>query len=427
MPAHLPRHRQDSLPTRWAEGVAHPRNVLALSFTVVPTLCVFAGKSTVPTLLAVTVLALPGALLHGWRPSRPSLATLALAAAASAWVGIASLWSFDPGDSLFTGVRVLSLIAVAWVLSDIAVRVPSRRDPDGRRLARCAVIGLAVAAAVLLIEMLSDMGVKSAVTGLWEDDPVSGSEANRGGTFILIALWLVLPLSALATARPRMVAIGLFVLSCSAVAVAESGTNQVALLTGAAFFGLAWLGRPVRLGLWASAVAVGLVAMPWLAQAMYDAGLHQIDALATSIQHRFFIWNHVSDWALERPWTGWGYDSSSAFSNRGVEPWPGYSSVIPLHPHNAALQIWLELGVVGVSLASALVLRIVQGTESAGVRWAPWLGAAAMSALVAANLGYGIWQTQWIAALAWLGCYGRLAVALAPGAWRPRSGDRPRR
>jgi hypothetical protein len=37
-----------------------------------------------------------------------------------------------------------------------------------------------------------------------------------------------------------------------------------------------------------------------------------------------------------------------------------------------------------------------------------------MSALVAANLGYGIWQTQWIAGLAWLACYARIAVTITP-------------
>jgi O-antigen ligase len=402
---------------RLKEAFVHPNLVLAISLITVPALAVFAGKSTVPTLIAATVLAVPSALFQGWRPSRPSLSSLALGAATSGWAAAASLWSFDPAEALSTELRIVCLVVLAWVLGDIAARTPTRRGPGRRCLARCAIAGLAIASAVLLVEMTFEMPIKTAVTGLWGEAQADGSETNRGGTFILVALWLVLPLTAAATSRAASLALALAVLTGAALAVAESGTNQLAVLGGAAFFGLALLGARVRLTLWACVIFIAVIAVPWLSQASFDAGIHNFDGLWTSAQHRLFIWNYASEWALEKPLTGWGYDSSSEFSNRGIEPWPEYSSVIPLHPHNATLQIWLEMGAVGAVLAVAVVVRIAQCTEDAGAIWAPWLGAATVSALIAANLGYGIWQTQWVAALAWLTCYARLAVSIPLEGW----------
>ena len=51
------------------------------------------------------------------------------------------------------------------------------------------------------------------------------------------------------------------------------------------------------------------------------------------------IWRFVSGEVLSHPLIGWGMDASRM--------WP---NLIPLHPHNAALQVWLELGAVGAAI-----------------------------------------------------------------------------
>jgi O-antigen ligase len=78
---------------------------------------------------------------------------------------------------------------------------------------------------------------------------------------------------------------------------------------------------------------------------------------------------------------------------------------MPLHPHNAALQIWLEAGGIGAALTSLFVLLAL---STAARRWPlsrPGAAASlsfAVAALLIAGLSYGIWQTWWLATL-WLG------------------------
>ena len=74
---------------------------------------------------------------------------------------------------------------------------------------------------------------------------------------------------------------------------------------------------------------------------------------------------------------------------------------MPLHPHNAALQVWLELGAPGAALF-ALLAAAFWGAL-ARVEWPPMFAAAAGASLTIAFIDcfatYGIWQEWWLGTL----------------------------
>ena len=83
-----------------------------------------------------------------------------------------------------------------------------------------------------------------------------------------------------------------------------------------------------------------------------------------------------------------------------------YRTVIvamPLHPHNAALQVWLELGFVGAILLAALCGGVPLACQRA--TWSRASVAAALAtfstAYVLAMLSFSLWQSRWNALL-WL-------------------------
>src|SRR3546814_645979 len=92
---------------------------------------------------------------------------------------------------------------------------------------------------------------------------------------------------------------------------------------------------------------------------------------------------------------------------------------IPLHPHNVVLQIWVELGLVGLVLLPAYCLLVLRSVA----RWATFPQALALgafaSAWVIANVSYGMWQGRWMMTMA---ISALLMIALA--ADRPADADR---
>ena len=81
---------------------------------------------------------------------------------------------------------------------------------------------------------------------------------------------------------------------------------------------------------------------PFFAELLNASGWQNAAWLPESSRHRVEIWNAVADLIVQKPLLGWGFDASRAI---GVG--------VPLHPHNASLQVLLELGAVGGVIAVA--------------------------------------------------------------------------
>jgi O-antigen ligase len=128
-------------------------------------------------------------------------------------------------------------------------------------------------------------------------------------------------------------------------------------------------------------------------------------AVPLSWSMRMTFWSHTVDWIGDHPLRGWGLDASRMFG-------PG----IVLHPHDDALQLWLELGVLGVLLAAGIwwsaVSRLARAERD--------IGAAAVTAsagvyLLFGALNFGVWQEWWLALAALIA----VAAALMAGGAAP--------
>ncbi|HAQ35120.1 MAG TPA: hypothetical protein DCQ53_07150, partial [Alphaproteobacteria bacterium] len=152
-------------------------------------------------------------------------------------------------------------------------------------------------------------------------------------------------------------------------------------------------------GLVAGTFIVVPLTLPGLIGALPDSLL---DSLPTSWVMRLEIWEYTSDQLGERLWAGWGLDASRVLGGpaeiRGVS-----FDLLPLHPHNAALNVWLETGGFGAMLLAFALVMI--GGRVAGAPRLSRLQAASIAWVVTVHTvlimgSYGVWQDWLLASVA---------------------------
>jgi O-antigen ligase len=265
-----------------------------------------------------------------------------------------------------------------------------------RRLTFLLLIGMALGIAMVAVELAT----AGALSSLFSDRAYRPTQLNQ--TSVSLAL-LVLPASALLIFLGHAVFAILLAAVTAATVYELAGTAAKAvLLAGLAIGLLLYRARPVvaRIAL-AISVAAIIAAPLTFARLERLPGLGETaDSFKISAGHRLLIWSFAGDRIAERPVTGWGLDSSRAIPG-GDDPIRPRETWMPLHPHNAALQVWLELGAPGAALF-ALLAAIVWGAL-ARVEWPPLFAAAAGASLTIAFVEcfatYGIWQEWWIGTL----------------------------
>ena len=323
---------------------------------------------------------------------------------------LSAVWAIDPATSLDRAVRLVVESLEGLLLLDAAARLA----PDARRRVLGALtVGLALTVALFVIDALTGGAVMHALHGVKPP-----TVTNRGATVLAILMW---PALAWLASRGLRAALAGAAAGALGVALSPAASAHLALVGAALAVVVAWpLGRAAaRIALVVLPLAV--LAMPAVPHLIRPPEAPPVPALLRkpSAQHRLVIWEFVDRKIAERPLLGWGLESSRAIPGgqemtQVIHPDGFWMPVarLPLHPHNGALQLWLELGAVGALLGAALVAAVLRRLAAPDLP--PFARAAGLAAFTAAalevSLSYGLWQSWWVAAL-WL-AGGLVSIAL---------------
>lgn len=330
------------------------------------------------------------------------------------WAAASLFWTVSSSDSLG------KLVELAIILPAILILTAGKRrfdEEERRRIGMALVFGLGLILTLLLVDRLLDLPLLRFLQGAPDLDPGALlPKLSRGGSLAVLLIWPLVLAPLLAASRfltglvliAVMATMGmLYTLSvipnASAMALGLGLAGFLAMLASGPGFSR-WLARAIGL-----VAAVLCLAAPWAIPATADlvAPEERIHASQNvSINHRLIIWDYVSARSLERPFTGYGLNTSRALEGGRITVplLPAAEAprgeLISLHPHNAPLQIWLELGLPGAVLAAMLMLLVAHGAS----RITDPMGRASATALMLsgfaiASLSYGVWQAWWLAAL----------------------------
>lgn len=290
-------------------------------------------------------------------------------------VGFLSVfWSLDAGRSLERALRLVWEFSIGLALIGGFAALE-----DGRR--RLIVNACATGLSFTAIFVTFYLGVAR----LLGDDHYSHAALNeiakgfsRGAAIHAI---LAVPLGFALWRQNKRTAAALVVLSAiTAASVILKLSPELALAIGLITFCVVYVAPWSRYAFFA--VQTGLVIfipllLPLPSQNVLLCTLAQEKLSAA---HRIVVWNFAAEKISERPFLGWGLNTSRLTPGHdrrvnladlcphvrigdGRQPLSLVS--MPSHPHNVPLQIWLELGGLGVAAVVLLMGFIIRQAQSA--------------------------------------------------------------
>ena len=186
---------------------------------------------------------------------------------------------------------------------------------------------------------------------LFQSDRIQGFVGNANLiAFVAVLGLFVFFVEYLVGARKQTIAIASMVASAAFIALAKSASMWAALLIVlvASVVAMVAEGKPrptrhkiYRATLWSSLFGLFLVAVYWVE-------ITDVLGKTPDASGRFFIWQTVWTLVQERWFLGWGWISHWI---PGVAPYEGLiviENVPHFHAHNAFLDVWLQLGIVGL-------------------------------------------------------------------------------
>ena len=343
-----------------------------------------------------------------------------------AWAALSLIWTVDLARSAGVAGKLAGIGLAGFVLVLAARRCT---ETDRAKVGLACVVAAGLSVLSIAAEAVIDLAV---IKWLW---PLLGQTPPRALIYLnfpLLVMSALVPLGAIhALVRGWWwAALALYMGALAVALQLDSATAILSLLvSGAALLAFGW--TPPWFGKAAAAFALvmALLFIPVMGKPLsgFRPALQTAERMGDSARHRLAIWGALSGKLRDRPLTGVGMGAIRSLpqagevietprSNSKVKPLRVY--LIPMHPHNAGLEIGIELGVIGLALALFLVLSLVR--TALGLTADRWTmaGIAALACAIAATsmTALSIWNYAYLST--WLVIFGALM------GWAPRSAAR---
>lgn len=326
------------------------------------------------------------------------------------WILFTSFWAPFSIENGYRGIKVFSLFSFGVFAVGAAFIIFENNKED---LNLSISIGFVLGICVIIIAYFYAIINDRSLWGSYYFDPLT----TLNNSAVVIALFSWVALIAIAKYSVRYAVLG-FVLTLALLLFLSSMAAAGAILIGV----LVLISRRVggrRSGIFLATIAALLIVsapnvIKFSGAKTYASPEAQTTAssIPSSTRHRLAMWSFVTEKIDEKPWFGWGFGASRYIPQEDRRLAPNME-IMPLHPHNLALQTRLELGLPGSLILAGLVFsvfyRLATFTDDgwrSGLAMAPAAGW-----LFVANVSYGMWQSWWIALAFLLAVLMRFALA----------------
>jgi len=379
----------------WA-ALEHWRTALAYIAAVLTPVIAYVGNLGFAPLVALLGI---GALVFMGRKNAPS-AAFGILLALLIWALVSMTWSpatpVHPDFHRYKNIESITGMKLVFELAFYGAFVTAMRavsDVTAARASLFLAIGLSIMAVLLVIESADGailyQSIKAAMHNKARPDLATRNVARA--CYVAAVLFWPVVLRLRQAHLPLVIAAFVGGLCISAFVFRVDSPIMALVLGSVVFVAVRRFGVAAIWTLLAGTV-VYFAAAPLVAGVVtHMLRPHELPGQVGKLSWavRLDIWRFVSAEILQNPLRGWGLDASRS--------WP---RDIPLHPHDAALQLWLELGVIGAALAAlfwAFLFGRIANLLATDRTMAAASAATAVAYLTIGALSFGVWQEWWLA------------------------------
>lgn len=312
------------------------------------------------------------------------------------WLLITSLWSPLPiTESIFRIVKLIGSIIIGCLFFSTLQKISFLKM---KRLA----IGMAIGISIASITLFTIYGAARIGYSLIEVMPNTIHKLNKSIVFITI----ISPSTLLILFKNNHTKLLLITSITAAIAILISYilAAKIALLIGMIVFILTYF-LPRFSTVFVEISVFFFVLLSPAIITIIPPPVVSIDWewLPESSRHRLVIWDISVEKIKERPILGWGFNSSrEIFQNSEKLGSPSTESIIttlgiPIHSHNVSIQLWMEVGGVGIALTSLFLMRlfwIINRKKMPPLTYACTISTIS-SIFIISMVSYGFWEHWW--------------------------------
>jgi O-antigen ligase len=300
---------------------------------------------------------------------------------------LSSFWSIAPDESMIRSLKLAGVFLGGLLL---LAGVQAFSPEDCRRVLRPLPLVIIVTAALFLIEVNFGYPLFLLYDGPQDTTRYTLYITNWAAVILVGLFWPTLQY--MIDSKQNKTAVVAFTLLCLVAFFSTSESAILGFLVGiSVFLGCRYIKKlPLVLFL---LISGGLILSPWLAYWLFIFRPEfLVEMKGASAGQRMEIWDFLARQIFERPFIGWGVNSVDQMKLETDKVFFNGANVF--HPHNAALQLWLEMGVAGVLLGLGFLTLLYKRMIS--VRPNIYMMAGFSSLLAVSLTAYGLWQGWWL-------------------------------
>lgn len=321
------------------------------------------------------------------------------AAAISALCLASAAWSIAPASSLSDAGKVSAILLFGGltISSFKALEIE-----DFKPYGWMPGVGVITAALFCIFDLYNDLYIYKIFHDFHAK--TNSSVMNRGVICSVLACFISLPFIQYLDwkEKPKIFLTFLLVAAMSfMLALSQSQASQLAFITGMILFFIFPLRSKttyifLRIGLFTA-----LLATPAIINFLYDSMLIDYDDAPLLIKeayigNRLEIWHFVMEYAMSNPFFGHGIEATNYVEHFNHEHlYNKYDTV--LHPHNFAVQIWMEFGLLGIVVTMAILNSMLIALYNVkDIKVCKILTSLFISVVMISSFTYGLWQSWWL-------------------------------